>query len=1153
MRIFSRPSMMALHGVILLLLLGGALFFRAHRGELRAEIRSDLRTIARLKASEIESWLHERRADAAVLSEDADLRKQISRYLTDNSPQAKEHIRHRLSSLKEHYEYANILLADADGNIRLALMETNEVLKKDVRSALRAALARGRTRSVDLHTAEEGAPPHTSVIAPVVEELATKTRHLAALVLISNAEDFLYPLIQQWPTDSESAESILVRRDGEDVLFLNDLRHRENAALQLRLPLSRTDLPAVKAVQGAKGWVEGQDYRGEKVLAVVLPIRNSPWFMVAKIDADEALSVLRRESFLIVAAGLGLIALIWVGAVLIFQRQAASHYEELYQHEAFLRQAKQRDSVILKSIGDAVIATDGDARVEMMNAAAEELTGWSASEAAGEPATSVFRIINEETRKPVESPITRVFREGMVVGLANHTLLLTRNDDEVPIADSGAPIRGSDGLITGAVLVFRDQTNERNAWQRERHLREVLLGIRNVNQSIIKADEPNWLAERACEHLTQTFGYRTAWIALLGEDGTTVEHVAGTGLGNDLNALREQLRNGEFPRCLQRAIKQPETVHVYQDKKAKSECLGCPLADIRNGNSAMVRALAFDSQLFGILCVAVPPPFESDKEGIQLFDEVAQDMAFALHKLTMAEELRQAERQYRELFEDAPVGIFRTCSTGKVLQINPAMARMLGAESTEQAKAQYTDLAKQLYVRPERREEFLDILRREDKVDNFAFEAKTLDGGTVWLEMIAHIADRQEDGTFTIDGFVIDVTKRKHAEIERDQLYSQVVQTERMNAVGRLAGGVAHDFNNLLMGMMNYVELCREASEGNPQMRQWLDQITTDAQRSADLTRQLLAFARKQNITPQAVDLNDAIASMLKMLRRLIGEDIELAWRPTPDIAPVYIDPSQIDQILANLVVNARDAIAGVGHIIIETRNVQFDEDYCAEHPGFVDGEFAMLAVSDNGCGMDEKTMDQVFEPFFTTKPTGEGTGLGLATVYGIVKQNEGFINVYSEPNKGTMFRIYLPRYQEEPVAQTEQKEESPAQIASGTETILLVEDELAVRKTTQIFLQRMGYTVIPADNPHKALELAEQCAETIDLLITDVVMPGMSGRDLAATIAEQFPAIKCLYMSGYTADVIAHRGILEKDVAFLGKPFTRDDLAQKVREVLSS
>jgi len=288
---------------------------------------------------------------------------------------------------------------------------------------------------------------------------------------------------------------------------------------------------------------------------------------------------------------------------------------------------------------------------------------------------------------------------------------------------------------------------------------------------------------------------------------------------------------------------------------------------------------------------------------------------------------------------------------------------------------------------------------------------------------------------------------------------------------------------------------------------------------------------------------------MLKMLRRLIGEDIDLVWQPGAGLWSTKIDPSQLDQILANLCVNARDAINGVGKITIETNNVSIDESYCADHVEASPGAHVMLAVSDDGCGMDHETLRNIFEPFFTTKPTGEGTGLGLATVYGIVKQNRGFVNVYSEPGKGTTFRIYLPR---ETTARKESAAETTGSaLRGGSETILLVEDEAGIRFTIRLFLERFGYTVIAASCPEEALRLVAEHPDGIDLLITDVVMPGMSGRELAEKLAPDHPSMKILYMSGYTANVIAHRGILDEGVQFLSKPISRDELAQKVRDVL--
>ena len=384
---------------------------------------------------------------------------------------------------------------------------------------------------------------------------------------------------------------------------------------------------------------------------------------------------------------------------------------------------------------------------------------------------------------------------------------------------------------------------------------------------------------------------------------------------------------------------------------------------------------------------------------------------------------------------------------------------------------------------------------------------------------------------------------------ERVRLEAQLRQAQKMEAVGRLAGGVAHDYNNIVMGILNYAELCRDGVDADHPIRQWIDEISTEARRSANLTRQLLAFARKQTIAPQVVDLNDVVGNMLRMLRRLIGEDIDLAWEPSADLWKVYIDRGQVDQILANLCVNARDAIEGNGRVTIETENVTINADYCAEHAGFKPGSFAMLAVSDDGCGMDQDTFEHIFEPFYTTKGVAKGTGLGLATVYGIVKQNHGFINVYSEPGEGTTFRIYLPCF--EGHGRRNMPQDKQAGAIGGTETILLVEDEKSIRLTLRLFLEKLGYRVLAAEEPEEATALAADHGGNIDLLITDVVMPGMSGRELAESLAVDQPRMSVIYMSGYTANVIAHKGVLEDGVDFLSKPIARDELTRKVRDVL--
>jgi nitrogen-specific signal transduction histidine kinase/ActR/RegA family two-component response regulator len=380
---------------------------------------------------------------------------------------------------------------------------------------------------------------------------------------------------------------------------------------------------------------------------------------------------------------------------------------------------------------------------------------------------------------------------------------------------------------------------------------------------------------------------------------------------------------------------------------------------------------------------------------------------------------------------------------------------------------------------------------------------------------------------------------------------AQLRQAQKMDAVGRLAGGVAHDFNNKLQTILGYTDLLlSDASHDGPD-HEMLSEIRNAAERSAALTRQLLAFARKQTISPQVLDLNETVGGMLKMLRRLIGENIELHWQPGTGLDAVLIDPAQIDQVLANLVVNARDAIEGVGRIVIETGLYELDGDSTFAAAGRSAGRYIVLSVSDDGCGMEAETLERIFEPFFTTKPREKGTGLGLATVYGIVQQNGGFADVSSKPGKGTSFRIFLPARTADDARRAE-PDELPEEIG-GPETVLVVEDDPAILLLSRRILEQLGYRVHCAESPEKAKETVRGLDRPVDLLLTDVIMPRMSGRDLWDELRGLQPSMKCLFMSGYTADVIAHRGVLDEGISFIQKPFSARGLGAKVREALGT
>ncbi|MGM0786546.1 MAG: PAS domain S-box protein [Thermodesulfobacteriota bacterium] len=519
----------------------------------------------------------------------------------------------------------------------------------------------------------------------------------------------------------------------------------------------------------------------------------------------------------------------------------------------------------------------------------------------------------------------------------------------------------------------------------------------------------------------------------------------------------------------------------------------------------------------------------------------------AMHDITerkQAEEaLRESEQRFQTLLENLSGGIFVHDLDGMFLFVNEAACRHTGYCREELLQMHVKDIEPASVERGAR----LFWLSIETG-QSISFDSMHIrkDGSAYDTEI--HLNAINLDGSPAILRIAFDISARKQAEKKQEKLQAQLNRTQKMESIGRLAGGVAHDFNNMLSIINGYAELTIDMIDPEDPLYGNIREIYNAGKRSEEIVRQLLTYARKQTANPVQLDLKDTIPNMLKILQCLIGENIKLIWHSGNNLWPIKMDPSQLDQIMTNLAVNARDAISDVGKMVIETKNIFIDEDYCRQYFYFVPGEYVMLAVSDTGCGMEKEVQDNLFEPFFTTKAFGKGTGLGLATVYGIVKQNNGFINVYSEPGVGTTFKIYLPRCRESGLSP---EKRLVVQIPEGSETVLLVEDEPAILQMGKSMLENLGYTVLVAGNPNDALAIAEEDDGEIDLLITDVVMPEMNGRDLASKISAGIPRLKTLFMSGYTEDVIAHHGVLDEGVYFIQKPFSIQDLAAKVREAI--
>jgi two-component system, cell cycle sensor histidine kinase and response regulator CckA len=637
--------------------------------------------------------------------------------------------------------------------------------------------------------------------------------------------------------------------------------------------------------------------------------------------------------------------------------------------EIALRESETRWATTLASIGDAVIATDREGRITFMNAIAEEATGWPLSDASMKPLSDVFTIVNENTRASVENPVEKVIREGTVVGLANHTILVRRDGTEVPIDDSGAPIRDSSGQVLGVVLVFRDITERKRTEATLAESQAHVLSIMNSTEDMI------WSID------AHSYG-------LLAFNRTFANYCQ--------SLIGVEPRIGMVPEEL------------------------------------------------------VPP--ESAGEWRALYSRALDEGSFSAEA-------------------PKPAGHSTTFSRTLLLSLN--------------------------------------VLKR---------------GGEA----------------FGISVFAKDIT-------ERNKLEDQLRQAQKMEAVGTLAGGVAHDFNNLLTVILGFAQLIQMSTGKEDRVRPYVDQIVTSSNRAAELTQSLLAFSRKQRINPEPHDINEVIASSAKLLRRLLPEDIQLTLDLTDRNAIARVDITQINQVIMNLATNARDAMPRGGFLTIVTRQAKIDQNFHRHHGFGRGGDYVKLSVSDTGIGMDKETLEHIFEPFFTTKEVGKGTGLGLASTFGIVKQHSGYIAVSSVPFKGTTFDIYLPLLD----APASEQAAASRDLKGGTENILVVEDDPAVRNMLIRILENSGYTVIEAVDGYDAIRTYHDHGKSIDLIILDVVMPGKNGKEVLDEISQSTPNAKAIFVSGYTGDVVIDKGLSQETVDFLQKPLSVSALLAKVREVL--
>ncbi|MFA6898973.1 MAG: GAF domain-containing protein [Desulfurivibrionaceae bacterium] len=1000
------------------IVIAGFLTYRNHEQNHRTEVGRQLSAIAELKIHELTQYRRERKGDAILLSDNFSFAALVRRHLENPEDTANgQNLQEWLDKFRAHSQYDQVRLLDTNGITRLSVPRNLGPASTGELKMLSEILQSGQPAFSDFYRSDIDHRVHLALNVPILDR-QNSNRTLGFISLRIDPEQYLYPFLQRWPIPSRTAETLLIRREGQEVVFLNELRFRKNAALTLRFPLSQTDLPAARAALGQTGVAKGHDYRGVPVIADVRPVPDSPWSLVSKIDISEAYAPLREHLWIM--GGFVVVLLFGVGAIMAFvwQRQRMAFFQERLETATALKK-----------------------------------------------------------------------------------------------------------------------------------LNRVYAVLSNINQTIVRVRDPQTVFQEACRIAVEDGGFRLAWIGLLDKASEAIIQAASAGMDDGyLARLCITLGNAPSDQGPTGSAIREGRYSVANDIE-HDDCMVPWRADaLQRGyrSSAAFPLIVFDTVRGAISFYADEPHFFNTNE-IRLLDELARDISFALEFAEQEESRREAEtalRESQQLFatvaNTSPALIWMSGLDKGCIWFNKPWLTFTSRSLEEEMGDGWTggvhpdDLARCLHIYTEAFE------ARQPFV--MEYRLRRHDGEYRW---ILDQGQPRYDASGAFSGYIgscLDINEHR-------QLENQMRHAVKMESIGTLAGGIAHDFNNILMAIIGYGQMALMGMTTDDPQRLNIQHMLEGADRAARLTKDLLLFSRKQISERTPVDLIGIIKTVEKFIVRVIGEDIACETRLPDQPLTIFADSHQLEQVLMNFATNARDAMPKGGIFSITAEQTILTRDFTVAHGFGKPGPYALLTVADSGFGMDEETRNRIFEPFFTTKGVGKGTGLGLAVVYGIIKQHEGYINVYSEPGRGATFRIYLPLIVANPQKETIlDEEEVPAR---GTETILVAEDDESLRVLARTALTRFGYTVIEAVDGEEAVQKFKENQSRIQLLLFDIIMPKMNGQEAYEAINKIQPGIKTIFMSGYAPDMLREKAMMGDTAPLLAKPLSPTKLLQKVREIL--